>query len=316
MAKLILGNFLRRHADRSPRLLRLLWALEGGLVSGLAGLTARLSPERASRMGRRLLQRLGPRLDKSRIIRWNLTVAFPEKSAAEIEALVPEVWGTLGALLGEYPHISAICDNPDGERVEFEDRSGARAMQPGGPPAVFVSAHLANWEIVPGILERFGKPATVVYTPLQNPRLDRMLRRAREDSGIDLVGREGAVRPLMRALREGRSVGLVVDQRVDSGEPLPFFGHDKLSSTAPAMLALRMGVELIPVQVQRRGDARFRIIIHPPVQADSEEATDEDRIRQMSRRLNRVFEDWIRERPGEWVCTKRRWPKTLQLPGN
>ena len=124
---------------------------------------------------------------------------------------------------------------------------------------------------------------------------------------------EGA-RPLIRELSEGRSIGLVVDTRDDDGVPVPFFGHDKLTTLAPARLALRFGCDLIPAQVARLGDARFRLIVHEPIRPDPGLASDKDRALQMMRDLNRLFERWIRERPQQWLCLKRAWPKDLEPP--
>jgi KDO2-lipid IV(A) lauroyltransferase len=149
-----------------------------------------------------------------------------------------------------------------------------------------------------------------VYTPLQNPSLDRMLQRARGELGFQTVARDGAARELMRCLKHGKSVGLIVDQRVDSGEMLPFFGTGMLTSVTPAQLALRFNCELIPVQVQRLPGARFRVSFHAPLRATDPAAPAAEQASQLRRAINQLFEAWIRERPQEWMCTKRRWPKT------
>lgn len=314
MPKVFVADFLRERADKSPRLLRLLWAIEGGLNGALGALSRRVSPDRASAAGRWLLRVLGPRLDKTRIIRHNLQIAFPEKSESEIERLVRDVWGNLGSILTEYPHLGIICNREAASRLEIELRGDSDVFKNGGQPAIFVSAHLANWEIAPGAVAWQGIPLTGIYTPIQNPRIDRMLYRARAKLNCGMVKREGAVRQLIKELKKGVSVGLIVDQRVDVGEAVPFFGHAMNTSITPAQLALRFGCELIPVQVQRLGGARFRVIFHEPVQPDHTTTGEREKILQMTRKVNTLFESWIRERPQEWICTKRRWPKDLKLP--
>ena len=57
--------------------------------------------------------------------------------------------------------------------------------------------------------------------------------------------------------------------------------------------------------------ARYRVIFHAPVTADPAVPDDRERVVQMTARLNTLFEAWIRERPGEWWCAKRRWAKQL-----
>jgi len=313
LAKLFLTNALRKRANRSPRLLRLLWATESGLIGALAGLSRRLSPDQASAAGRRLARAIGPHLARTRVFRRNLQIAFPGKSSAELDELVREIWGTMGAILAEYPHLGTICRSEAAQRLEIIRKGDAQVFRDVHRPAVFVSAHLANWEIAAGAVVSLGVPLTGVYTPIQNPRFDRMLYRARLALGCGMVKREGAVRQLMKALRSGVSVGLVVDQRVDAGEPVAFLGHDMNTSLTPAHLALRFDCELIPVQVQRREGARYRVIFHEPVQADDPTADEHEKMLQMTRKINALFGSWIRERPHEWICSKRRWPKDLAI---
>ena len=311
MAKLFLVNAVHPHPERSPRLLKVLWAVEAGVAGALGALGRRLGPERASARGNRLLRRLGPRLAKTAVIRRNLEIAFPEKDGAEIEALVGDVWGNFGSTLAEYGHLETICHLEAAQRLEIIPKADFEVFKPGGRPAIFVAAHLANWEIAPGAVVELGVPLTGIYTPLPNPRLDRLLYRNREQLRCGMVEREGAVRHLVKALRKGVSVGLIVDQRVDAGEPVPFFGHDMNTSITPAQLALRFDCELIPVQVRRLESARFRVIFHAPLQPDPTLASDRERILQLTTRLNALFEGWIRDRPGEWWCAKRRWAKQL-----
>jgi KDO2-lipid IV(A) lauroyltransferase len=88
-----------------------------------------------------------------------------------------------------------------------------------------------------------------------------------------------------------------------------------LTTITPARLALRFDCELIPVQVQRLQGARFRIIFHPAVKADDETADNHTKALQMTHKINILFEGWIRERPQEWICSNRRWPKDRQKSG-
>ena len=309
MAKLFLGD---KHTDHSPRVLQLLWATETGLLGLLGGLSRLLSPDLASSAGRRLMRRLGPRMDKTRHIRRNMKIAFPEKNAAETDDLVRDLWGNLGSILAEYPHLGTICHGEAEQRLEYIIRGDPQVFRKTGKPAVFVSAHLANWELAAGAIVHLGIPLSVVYTQLQNPHMDRMLFRARQSLGCGLVERDGAGRQLIRCLKQGTSVGLIVDQRVDSGEPVPFFGRDMLTSITPAQLALRFDCELIPVQIQRLKDARFRVIFHEAVEADDETADNPSKALKMTQKINALFESWIREQPQQWMCTKRRWPKDRQ----
>jgi KDO2-lipid IV(A) lauroyltransferase len=314
MAQLLLGNSLKNAVKRLPPLQHFLWAVEASVFALFMGISGLLSPERASALGRRLFRAVGPRMDKSRIFRRNLTLAFPEKSAGEIESLIREIWGNVGAVLAEYPHLPTYAVAGNSQRLEIVNNSDSQALQRNSKPAIFVSAHLANWELPAAALRRLGVQGSVLYTPLQNPWLDHMLYKARAQMGMSLLPRDGGIRTLVRELGSGKSIGLLVDQRVDSGVPVPFFGLDMHTSTTPARLALRYRCDLIPVRVQRLGDARFRVTLEKPIRP-SEGITDEhQQILDMTRQLNKLFETWIREQPQDWLCSKRRWPKDARRP--
>lgn len=306
MAKLLFSD---KHAEHPPWRLKLLWRIEAGLVSLLSVASRLIPPDTASGLGARLARRFGPRLDKTSKIKRNLNIAFPELSAGETDELVEKIWANLGAIVAEYPHLPAICGTQADDRLDIVMQEPLEVFELTGKPAVFVTAHLGNWEVSAAAIAHLGVPLTVVYTALQNPYMDRLLTAARDALGFRAVERDGAVRELMRRLKHGTSTGLLVDQRVDSGEPTPFFGKDMLTSITPAQLALRFHCDLIPVQVQRLQGARYRVIFHKPVMADDPSADQNDKAINITSKINALFEDWIRERPHEWVCTKRRWPK-------
>jgi KDO2-lipid IV(A) lauroyltransferase len=314
MARLLLGSSFEKAVKRLPLLQRVLWAVEASAFGLCLGISRLLSPEHASALGRRIFRAIGPRLDKTRILRRNLTLAFPEKTDGEIEALIREIWGNFGAVLSEYPHLRtyAVAGKPD--RLEITINSNSPVFQNTGKAAVFVTAHLANWEITLASALRLGVPVSVLYTPLQNPWLDRMLYKARVRMGIKLLPQDGGIRTLVRELGSGRSIGLLVDQRVDSGEPVPFFGLDMNTSTTPARLALRYHCDLIPTRVQRLGNARFRVSFEKPIIPTAGITDEHEKILDMTRQLNALFEAWIREQPQEWLCSKRRWSKDARRP--
>jgi KDO2-lipid IV(A) lauroyltransferase len=312
MAALFLNAALRKRIDRVALLQRARWRAEAGLLYLFWQVCARLEPNAASAFGQQLLKWIGPRLGKTAHMQRNLRLAFPDLSEAERSWLLREVWGNAGAVLGEYPHFKAICrDDFDGhfETVIEWDVADYRA---GKRQAIFVTAHVGNWELAGAAAGHHGIPITAIYAPSMNPLIERMLRRRREALGCRLVSLEEGARPLMRELSEGRSVGLVVDARDDDGVPIPFLGLDKLTTLAPARLALRFGCDLIPVRVERLGAARFRLIVHKPIRPDPALASDKEQAVQMMAEINRLFEQWIRERPAQWLCIKRTWPRILE----
>jgi len=308
MPRLLLGNILRGPFERSERLRDGLWRLEAGLFGALFRLLRRMSLERASGLGRRLVGWIGPRHAKHRILVRNLELAFPEQPPEQIERLAREAWCSIGAVLAEYALLDRICAAEAG-RLEVEVMAPIAAFGAEPRPAIFVLSHLSNWEVSAAAILARGGPLTVVHTPLQNPYLQQLLERCRGALGSIMVPRDNSVRPFVRELAAGHSIGMVIDQRVDSGEPIPMFGLPKDTTLIPARLCLRFGAELVPVRVERVGPVRFRVTFHPPVQPRDPAADTNAQAVDMMAQVNGLFEDWIRAAPGEWFCSKRRWPK-------
>jgi Kdo2-lipid IVA lauroyltransferase/acyltransferase len=301
-------EFVRRGLARAPALRSVVQWLEAAFVGALWTVLGWLPPERASSLAAALARRLGPHLRKHRHVRNNLAIALPERSPAEREEIARDVWGSLGAVFGELPHLGRISREAD-QRLEVEIRGELGPLQAEPRPAIFVTAHLANWELTTLVAARHGVSLSVIYAPDSNPWVDRLIHRQRRALGCELVPKQGGLRALLRALAEGHSLGFLIDTRQDDGELVPFFGVPALTSTVPARLALRAGIQLVPVRVERTGPVRFRVTFDFPV--DPDPAIDDARTqaREMTRRVNERFAAWIRERPAEWLCTKRRWPK-------
>ena len=242
-------------------------------------------------------------------IKRNINLAFPEMTDADVDRLAREVWGNLGAVLAEYPHLRTIRENRDGQRLQTVIKADIEALRNRDTPAVFVTGHLGNWELSVPVAVDMGVPLSVIHTDQDNPLVHRMIQRKRRALGCGFVSKEAGLRPIIRLLEKGVSVGLLPDVKISSGDLIPFFGKDAYTTTNPAKLALKFGCELVPVQVERLQGARFRMTFHEPVKPDDFRADRHSQALQMTRKVNELFECWIRHRPVDWWCPKNRWPK-------
>lgn len=318
MAGELFGKKAQRLAARLAPLRLLLQSLEALVLLLFLALAALLPPKRASSFGAALAGWIGPRLAKHRHVNRNLAFALPEGTADEREAAARGSWRTLGAVLAEMPHLGRIVDlkrrPPAVELCTAEGAEDIPDRLAQGEAFVFVTAHLGNWELLPRLLVQLGGKAAVIYTPQGNPLTDSLLQWLRRSPGIAFVGKQGGVRALLQAMRRGESLGLLVDLRSDEGEAIPFFDVPAMTSTAPARLALMAKAELIPVRVERLAPARFRVTVDRPIQPRDPAASAQVRAREMTEQINTRFAAWIRLRPADWLCTKRRFPKDIPLP--
>jgi len=311
LARYVFGNAVKHIADRTAWFRHLVWAAETALAWLVWQFLRLIGIRAGGACGRGIATFLGLRSAKNEKFRMNVDLAFADRDAAERDRIVRGVWANGGDVFAEYPRLKRICD-PAAGRLETRVIGTAAELVAAGTPCVFVSAHLANWEICAAGVTRLGLPLTVVYTPAVNVYMDRLLAHWRKPLGCRLVPREESIRPMIRELQAGRSIGLIVDQRVDSGEMLPFFGMPKATTVVPARLALKHGIPLVPIRCERLGDARFRVSLYPPVSPRSDGVSAAEQATDMMVQVNALFEQWIRQCPTQWFCSKRRWPRDAQ----
>tara|TARA_B110000503_G_scaffold46396_1_gene75703 strand:+ start:7774 stop:8760 length:987 start_codon:yes stop_codon:yes gene_type:complete len=308
VAEFIVGNSLSKWA-RDHRFLRaLLWRLDVVVVSLITRLARLLPIDMASRFGDSVGSWIGPKLKKkTAIFRANMVIAFPELNDAEIDELVVRAWGRSGRVLAEYPHLATILKEDD--RLILDIRQPLEACGNPSRPCVIVTAHQSNWEVVCSAMAKLGIRNVSLYSPPSNPLLDRMLLESRQALNSELLPRDNSARLLMRALKKGQSVAMVMDRRVDEGKFIRFFGHDKLSTIMPAKLALKLNCDLVPVQVERLQDAHYRVTFHPPIVLEDTGVDETTQAIDMIQQVHHQFENWIRQQPEDWFCSKRLWPK-------
>lgn len=279
--------------------------LEAALARILLGLMAALPVDAASGLGGGLARLIGPRLGVSRIARRNLTRAFPEKSAAEIETIVAEVWDNLGRVVGEFPHIPFLMQH----RVEVVGVENVHLLRDDGQCGLFIASHFGNWELAGALAAREGLALTVVYRAANNPWIEDIYRRYRANAGAGQIakGPEGA-REILTVLKNGGHLGMLVDQKMNDGIPVPFFGRDAMTAPAVARFALKYRCPVVTFKIERLKGAHFRMTLFPPMALPQTGDTRADTLAIMTA-LNRQIEDWVRQRPGQWLWLHKRWPE-------
>lgn len=262
----------------------------------------------ASGLGGWLGRTLGPRFGITARARKNLARAIPELSEAEVRATVKEMWDNLGRTVAEYPKLHAFDCYAPGGRVEVVGAEHIDRARDDGKGGIFFSGHLANWEIIPLAAAQRGCPISLVYRSANNPAVNDMIleaRRAVTETNVP-KGAAGA-RQMIDIVRKGGHLGILVDQKLNAGIAVPFFGRDAMTAPAVAQMALKFGIPLIPVSMVRLRGAHFRVTIHPPLEMpdSGDRAAD---VHAIMVEVNRLLEGWIRETPAQWLWLHRRWP--------
>lgn len=300
-------------ADETPsRGQDLLWRLEAAAFDLFAGLFRALPLDFASDVGGWLFGVLGPLSSSDRTVRRNLRIAFPEASDEEIERLRKAQWEELGRFFVEFPMIDRIVRDPS--RMQVVGRERLTAVAESGKPVVLISGHFSNFEIMAAAIVEAGVRCQVTYRAANNPYFDERIRRSRARYGVTLLPKGEGTREMLRALQRGESVAILADQKFNAGVAAPFFGVEAHTAPGSAVFALRFGIPLLPMSVQRLRKARFRVVVHEPMllQDTGDKAAD---VEAGVRRINAFVEARIRERPTEWFWVHKRWPKALYKKG-
>lgn len=281
--------------------------LETALVRGCFRLLRLLSVDRSSALGGKIARTIGPWIGVSRRARKNLRTVFPEKSPEEIEAIVRDMWENLGRVAGEYPHLQSIFDSYSEGRIEIRGIEHAERAKALGKPIIYFSGHFGNWEIASIAAKKFGTPLNLIYRPANNAAIDEIFRQSRGQIAEGLLpkGPEGA-RLTVQCLREGRHLGMLLDQKMSDGIPVPFFGRPAMTAPALAQLAQKYDCTVVPIQIERLTGARFRLTVHPALDLPNSGDRKADALTVMTR-ANQYFEDWIRQQPSQWLWLHRRW---------
>jgi KDO2-lipid IV(A) lauroyltransferase len=290
---------------------RLAHRAEAVVVGAALGLVRRLGPVAASNVGGVVARTIGPLLPVSGVADRNLRLALPELDAAARRRVIRGVWDNLGRTVAELPHMRALRRTPAGPGWEIEGADIAEALAARSGPALLFAGHLANWEVLQPVAASFGIRLAGFYRAASNPLVDRMIRGLRTDAGggETLMFAKGAAgaRAAMAHLLGGGKLGMLVDQKMNDGIAVPFFGRDAMTAPAAAAFALRFRCPIVPVCVQRLGPMRFRIVVSPPLALpdSGDRAAD---IAALMIEVNATLERWIRARPAEWLWLHRRWP--------
>jgi len=250
---------------------------------------------------------LAERRERARAL-GHLTKAFPDRDGAWRQAVIRGCARHLGRLLGEVAWLWSAAPEEILARTQFvglENLTG-----PLGPDGgtVLVTGHCGNWEWMNLALGAAGVPMTVAAREVYDPRLDDIVRQLRgRFNGETILRGQGAGQRLSRALRDGRVLGLLIDQDIDApGAFVEFFGQPAWTPSGAGILALRTRRPVVPGYARRLPDGSFRLTFEPAIIPVSTGDLEADAAC-LTARLTARIEAWVRAEPSQWVWMHRRW---------
>lgn len=175
---------------------------------------------------------------------------------------------------------------------------------------IFVTPHLGNWELLPYVSALIGIPLAIVMRPLDNPYLERAILSSRIASGQIMIPKKNASFALGRVLRQGKSIGILPDQRTSRGLRVEFFGKKATITPIPAVLALTHNRPVVVVAACRTDDPYyFEGYVSDPIRPDANNDEQAEIVR-ITREINLRMEEIIRKFPEQYLWLHNRWKES------
>ena len=243
---------------------------------------------------------------KNKIALYNLKKCYPDKTEQERRQIVRHMWKNFGRIMGELPHIKQMSKS----RIEIINPQYMEQMKNDGKGGFIVSGHIGNWELCTAVIIQMGLPVHLVYRMANNPWVEKTIYQRRKAKGLQLIpkGPAGA-RQIIELIHKGEHVGMLCDQKLREGIDVPFFGFPTKTAPAVASVALKFHVPIFPARVERLKGAHYRCTFYEPIEVESTGNNQQDVMRTMTQ-INQMLENWIKERPEQWLWIHRRWDKS------
>ncbi len=239
----------------------------------------------------------------------NLAMAFPQKSRRERRRILRGEFTSLGRQLAEVCLFPRYTRQNVSQVVVYEGFENYERAYNRGKGVLFLTAHLGGWELSAFTHSLHGHPLHIVMRPLDNERLDRLIRDYRTMHGNTTVDKDEFVRGLLSATKAGETVGILMDTNMTppQGIFVPFFGIPACTASGLARIALRTDAAVVPgFTIWDPELGKYRLRFDPAVNLARTGNVEEDVVANTAQ-FTKVIEDYVRRYPDQWLWVHRRW---------
>lgn len=235
----------------------------------------------------------------------NLKQAFPSKNAEEIKTLAKEVFIELSKTITEILFMVSDRFDIDAAVVNKDEAlAKLKSLKKTYPQAwIIMTAHFSNWELAAHFLAKHGYPMLAVGRKGDNELIDKNITIPfREKFGSRSVYKNKAAVSILKHLKRGETVGVLIDQKSDEkkGVKVKFFGRDVYTTSIVAVMKEKLDVAVVPIFLARVGEGKYELIVNDPVKESGD-------IAQMTQAYNHEIENIVRKYPSQWFWMHNRW---------
>ncbi len=239
----------------------------------------------------------------------NLQIAFPGMEGKEMKAIIRKSYRHMAWTIAEIIKLGIGDEREMENRVRFEGLEHILGPSAEGKGVFAVTGHYGNWEVMANAFGKRYKNIDVVVRPQKETFVNDYIIRKRMIGGNRVIEKFDSVREIIRKIREGRIIGILMDQdtHIHRGTFIDFFGLPACTLDAIPRIAFMTGAKMVPVFPFRdtRDRTRHLVRFYPPVNPESEDK--EEFVRLSLERIHALLEEVITERPEQWLWFHRRW---------
>lgn len=243
-----------------------------------------------------------------------LRLSFPEKSKAERDHIIAQMYRKLGMNAAEELRMPSVTLEYLQNFVAWENETPVREVLSAGKGVLALTAHIGNFDLLCTIAPHFNYPTTVITKNIKNQAINTWWMEARTRFGLKFVPAHNSYRQCLSALRKNEIVAFILDQNMINTEGIfvDFFGRPACTSPGLAYMSAQSGAAVVPVFMIRQENGRHRVKVMPAIPPPPDRKP--ETIRQFTQLYTKIIEDVIREFPDQWIWVHRRW-KTVPPAG-
>jgi KDO2-lipid IV(A) lauroyltransferase len=238
--------------------------------------------------------------------------AFPDKSLKEIIRLAKESYVAFMIVVADFVDIPHLNKENLHKWISVEGLDNYTEACREGKGVLIFSAHFGNWEIGNAVLAIMTRPFVFIYRIFDNLLLEKIITSVRASYGNISLSKDNAMRPMIRLLKNGATINLLIDQNVAwyEGVFVDFFGRKACTTPGLALLALHTKAPVLPVFTRRLPNGRYLLEIGKKVEIVSSGNRDTD-VLINTQNFTKIIEDKIRQYPAQWFWVHQRWKTKL-----
>lgn len=237
----------------------------------------------------------------------NLNLVYGDKkSQEEKESIILNSYKTLGYNMYELLENQRLCKEEICQKMTIVNPEIIPNALKNGRKIIFITAHYGGWELtLPAMALYYDINVAVVNKKMQNPYIQKVYEESRRKNNITPIYKHSAAKEILKCLKDGDQVAVVIDQYSDDGCKVQFLGVEEVATNGVARLANKTNALIIPVLTTKNEFRKYEITVYEPI--DPAKIEDEDKICTMTKLQNDIISAQIFKDPDPWLWQHKRF---------